>query len=281
MRAALSVVFLALATAVAVAQPDGEKPDFARAAELYKQAEAAMSAGRYADAAQDYAIAYDITKDPVLFFKIASANDKAGRCDLALTYYRRYLKEGNPNDEFKKLTEERVAACEGGTGTTATTTTTKEPEPEPPVPPSTTTTPDDSTSALSTEKPSLTGSKPGKRRGLAWISLGVGIALGTVGVVAAMSAEAAEKDLKDLTDIRVQGRPPEFTADNQDRYDDLIAQGERYETLSWVAFGAAGAAFATATVLFLTSRGDSSSEKPPVAIQVTGDGAAITGTFGF
>ena len=100
-------------------------------------------------------------------------------------------------------------------------------------------------------------------------------------VVDALSAEAAEKDLRDLTDIRVMGRPPEFTADNQVRYDDLVKQGERYETLSWVAFGAAGAAFATATVLFLTSRSDDSPEQPPVSIQVTGNGAAITGTFGF
>src|SRR6185295_2033456 len=107
MRKAVLVVILVASARVASADPD-----YARAATLYKQAETEMAAGQYSDAASDYAEAYDITKDPVLFFKIASADDKAGRCDLALTYYRRYLNEGNPNEEYKATTEDRIKACE-------------------------------------------------------------------------------------------------------------------------------------------------------------------------
>lgn len=124
------------------------------------------------------------------------------------------------------------------------------------------------------------GTHPGKKRGMAWITLGVGIALGTVGVVSALSAEASEKDLNDLFDIRVQGRPVEFTAETQQRYDDLVAQGKRYQKVSWVAFGAAGVAFATATLLFITSRGHDESP-PPVTVDVTGDGATVGGSFRF
>jgi tetratricopeptide (TPR) repeat protein len=271
MRKAVLVVILVASARVASADPD-----YARAATLYKQAEAEMAANQYSDAAADYAEAYDITKDPVLFFKIASADDKAGRCDLALTYYRRYLSEGNPSAEFKATTEDRIKACE--TGEPATTDSTV-PEPGASPDPGAAATVDTGSTAPS-DKPSLAGTHPGKRRGMAWITLGVGIALGTVGVVSALSAEASEKDLKDLFDVRVMGRPVEFTAANQERYDDLVAQGKRYQKVSWVAFGAAGVAFATATVLFLTSH-DRAESPPPVSIDVTGDGATVGAGFRF
>src|SRR5512134_1132073 len=165
MRAVLSLVLVVSITAVATAQPTGDKPDFNRAAELYKQAEAEMASSQYADAARDYAIAFDITKDPVLFFKIASANDKAGRCDLALTYYRRYLNEGKPNDAYKKLTTERITVCEKATGTSVPDTTGDSGAS------STTTTDDAATGAPATddataqpggERPSITAEKPNR-----------------------------------------------------------------------------------------------------------------------
>jgi tetratricopeptide (TPR) repeat protein len=292
MRAALSLVVLVVVSAVAVAQPAGDapadKPDFARAAELYKQAEAEMAAGRFAEAARDYAIAYDVTKDPVLFFKIGSANDKAGRCDLALTYYRRYLKDGKPDAEFEKLTKERITSCEKAAGTEAGTGTGTEVGTGTGTEVGTGTGTgtemgaagvDDSTAQLSDgTKPALPVERPSKRRGVAWIVLGVGVAFGTLGAVSAISAEAAEKDLADLYETRVQGIPPEFSPDVQARYDDVIQQGERYQTLSWVAFGAAGVAFAGATFLFLTS---SENETPPVSVQVTGSGASVSGAWSF
>jgi Skp family chaperone for outer membrane proteins len=89
-----------------------------------------------------------------------------------------------------------------------------------------------------------------------------------------------EKDLNDLFDIRVMGRPVEFTAETQRRYDDLVSQGKRYQKVSWVAFGAAGVAFATATLLFVTSR-DHAESPPPVSLDVTGDGATVGTGFRF
>jgi hypothetical protein len=104
---------LVVATAAtASAQP--AKPDLAEAAALYRAAEQAMAERRYDDASRDYGAAYEISKDAVLFFKIGSALDKGGKCPVAVTYYRRYLREGKPSAEHQKMTNERIAACEGG-----------------------------------------------------------------------------------------------------------------------------------------------------------------------
>jgi tetratricopeptide (TPR) repeat protein len=284
MRVTLALVFLALAVGVAAAQPAGggeARPDFAKAAALYKQAEAAMTAGQFADAARDYAAAYDITKDPVLFFKIGGAQEKAGNCALALNYFKLYLAEGTPSEEYRKLTEERIAACEAA-GKTEKTETEKAEQPETvekaetapgsgaegaaPV--------EDSTAQLS-ERPSLTGSKPSRTRGVAWITLGVGIAFGTLGTVSMLSAEAAEKDLQDLYSL-----PIAYTDETRALEQKLIDQGERYELLSWIAFGAAGATFLTATVLFVASA-DDDQEPPPVSVQVGHGGATIVGAWQF
>src|SRR5687768_14234086 len=100
--------------APALAQPADKadnKADMKEAAKHYKEAEAAMARGDYELAATSYAVAYEITRDAVLFYKIAIAKHKAGKCDAAVTYYRRYLKEGNPDAEFKRLTEERIVEC--------------------------------------------------------------------------------------------------------------------------------------------------------------------------
>ncbi len=106
-----ALVLAAAASAVpAGAQPSS--PDLAEAASLYRSAEQAMADKRYDDAARDYGAAYEISKDAILFFKIASALDKGGKCPVAITYYRRYLREGKPSAEHQKLTGERIAACE-------------------------------------------------------------------------------------------------------------------------------------------------------------------------
>src|SRR5206468_2818294 len=58
---------LAGTAGIALGQPG---PDFAKATELYRQATAELADGKYAEAVRDYGAAYDITKDPVLFYKI-------------------------------------------------------------------------------------------------------------------------------------------------------------------------------------------------------------------
>jgi hypothetical protein len=98
---------------IEVSQAQPSAPDIARAKELYQLAETAMAEQRHGDAARDYGAAYDITKDPVLFYKIGAANERGGKCDVALIYYRRYLREAKPNEQFTTLTRERITACGG------------------------------------------------------------------------------------------------------------------------------------------------------------------------
>ena len=262
------------------AAPPPAAPDFARAAELYKAAERAMADRKFDDAARDYGSAYEITRDSLLFFKIASAHDKAGRCPVALTYYRRYLKEAKPSAEYQKLTQARIAACEKGTtgattdtadlngqpaGTTGTGSTS-----------STTTgtaTVDDTTTPV--PPPKVAPATKSHTTG-AWIATGTGIAFATVGAVLALSAKSTQDDLDDLLATRTPaGQPPVFDGTTRTRYNDLITTGERYQTLSWISFGVAGAAGIAATYLFLTSDG-STQERSPATVGK----ALITPTIG-
>src|SRR5262245_33064180 len=112
-RFALTCVAAALAAtapAVGHAQP---APDLTRAKDLYLSGEAAMKDGRFDDAARDYGAAYELSQDAALFYKIGHANERAGKCDVALIYFARYLREGKPNEQFAALTREHIKACGG------------------------------------------------------------------------------------------------------------------------------------------------------------------------
>lgn len=122
---------LVVATAATAGAQPANKPDLAEAAALYRAAEQAMAERRYDDAARDYGAAYEISKDAVLFFKIGSALDKGGKCPVAVTYYRRYLREGKPNAEHQKLTNERIATCEKTDGKPAEVKPDAKPEVKP------------------------------------------------------------------------------------------------------------------------------------------------------
>jgi hypothetical protein len=88
------------------------KPDYEKAKQHYIRATAALEQGDNTIAAREFGLAYEITKDPILFYKIALANERAGNCDAALVYYGRYLREARPGAAERADTERRIAACE-------------------------------------------------------------------------------------------------------------------------------------------------------------------------
>jgi hypothetical protein len=249
MRAVIAGVIIAWAARVA-AQPS---PDMERAKTLYSQANAEMSGGKFAEAARDYASAYDITKDPVLFFKIGSANEKAGRCDLAVVYFTRFLKEASPKAEHAALARERIIACNGVPPDAKSPAKTPEPRPTTPdaraptqaIPASPVAPPTSPAPAIGqttvAAHPSHTG---------AWLMVGGSIAFATAGAVLAYSARSSEQDLRDLY-AGVGGNPVVYDAATARRYQDLLDQGHRYEHLSWAGFGVAGACAVGAAILFL------------------------------
>lgn len=297
-------------------------PDVARAKDLYRSAEAAVKDGRFAEAAGDYGAAYEITRDPVLFFKIGSANERAGKCDLALIYYGRYLREAHPSEAYVTLTRQRIVACggdpdaapatgggagsdagsaggttagsAGGTtaggsgghtagsagGTTAGSVggaggiTSGSAG-------GTTAGSASGTTAGSTEGSAAAGSgataapiRLGAANRGAWILVASSIALVTVGGVLAYAASSSENDISDLY-VGFAGQPPAFDARTQKQYDQLVEEGNRYEKLSWLAFGLAGASAISAAVLFYRSSGESSVVVAPAVTPSSAGASAL------
>lgn len=300
------LVVVALVGTSAFAQP----ADTARAKELYLSAEAAMAAQDYETAARDYGAAYEISKDPVLFYKIGTANERAGKCSVAVIYYRRYLAAGKPTPAFVDITNARIKACEPATADkppepvrpvepTKPEPTKPEPtKPEPAKPEPTKPEPtkpveptpldpepakEDPKTAMGAfvgardtgeKKPALTA-----RNRSAWLFVTGSIALVTVGAVLAYSADSAENDINDLY-VGFGGSPPVYDRETKRLYEEMIAEGERYQTLSWISFGLAGATAGVAAFLFWR---EARAEKPQavVAPAVTEDGAGVRAIFTF
>jgi hypothetical protein len=223
------------------------EPDFARATELYNAATQSMTDSRFDDAARDYLAAYEITKDPVLFFKIGTAYEKAGKCGDALGYYERYLSEAKPDENFTLLTRDRIDACRA-------TLSAKAPEAARPAPaplPATEPTP----APAPLPEPSAPITMPSRNKDVAWLFVGGSLAFITAGAVLAYSVSSAEQDVKDLY-VSDNGRPPDFDAETRERYDDLVAEGKRYEYLAWTSFTLAAGCALGATMFFLRARND-------------------------
>jgi hypothetical protein len=238
MRGVLAGLLTVGMAARSFGQP-ASQPDFARATELYDAASEALAEDRAEDAIRDFIAAYEITTDPVLFFKIGSAYEKAGNCDAAVGYYRRYLDEAQPAEHFVTLTRERIAACNG----------------EPAAPPTPAGDPAPAAETEPAEQPAGVVTRPSRDKDRAWLFVGGALTFVTAGAVLAYSTSSAEQDIKDLY-ISNDGKPPRYDAKTQKRYENLIAEGRRYELLAWTSFGLAAGCAAAATLFFLRDDGD-------------------------
>jgi tetratricopeptide (TPR) repeat protein len=228
--------------------PAAQETPIQRATALYAQATAAMEAGRFGQAARDFIAAYDITKDPVLFFKIGSAHEKLGDCATALLYYRRYLAEANPEPQFVELTNERVAECAVDEPAASAT-----PTPE-------------------TTRPALVTSR---NKDGAWLFVGGALTFLTAGAVLAYSIGSSEQDLRDLY-TSTTGRTPVFDDKTRERYDALIAEGKRFEVLAWTSFGLAAGCAIGAAIYFRRAAREGSVTVTPV---VTPTSAGVSVRF--
>jgi hypothetical protein len=282
MRALVIALAAGLATLVVIARPDAQPsppPDFAHAKELYDAANAAMTAGDYGDAVRGYGAAYEITKDPVLFFKIGTANEKLARCDVALVYYARYVREAKPTPQYVDLTKERIAACGGdpakllgepgsGSGSDAGSGAgSASGSAAGSAAGSASGSASGSGSGSDTGSGSDAGSGAGSALGVGsgsgsgtdkhvrgsdtpWLLVGGALAFVTAGAVLAYSASSSEQDIRDLY-IGLDGMTPAFDAKTMARYNDLVDEGHRYQYLSWGAFGIAAGFGIAATILFV------------------------------
>ena len=236
------------------------EPDLARAKDLYQGAEKAIADARYADAIRDYGATYDITHDPILFYRIASAYEKAGQCDVALIYYGRYVKEARPTDSYLEMTKERVRACGGDARivvSPAPVVKPPAPSPEPaavPAPVEAAPVDPPTVAPVATGPVVAPGTqtvKMSNRDRGAWLLVASSIGFVTIGSVLGYSANSAESDISDLYQ-GFTGTPASFDDKTRATYDDLVAEGRRYERLSWASFGLAGASAIGAIILFKT-----------------------------
>jgi len=93
--------------------------------------------------------------------------------------------------------------------------------------------------------PALT--PPSRNQDAAWLLVGGALTFVTTGIVLAYAAESTETDIEDLY-LSLNG--VQFDAKTQERYDELVRQGNRYQYLSWISFGVAGGMAIGATVMF-------------------------------
>lgn len=109
-----------------------------------------------------------------------------------------------------------------------------------------------------------------------WLLVGGSIAFVTMGAVLAYSADAAERDVEDLY-VGLNGTPPPFNDTTRKRYDDAIAEGRRYQTLSIASFGVAGAMAIGAAVWFALDKdgGEKLTVTPAVAPGTAGVSTTI------
>jgi hypothetical protein len=92
----------------------------------------------------------------------------------------------------------------------------------------------------------------GHRHGndLPWLMVGGALAFVTAGAVLAYSANSSEQDIRDLY-VGLDNMSPVFDTKTQQRYQELLDEGHRYQYLSWGAFGIAAGFSVAATILFV------------------------------
>ena len=291
LRAASLSLVLALAALVfggaAAAQPAG---DFKAASAHYQAAEDAMARAAWTEAVREYTAAYEAGPDPILLFKLGTAQAKAGQCDAARATLDRYLAEANPTPEYRAMAEDRAATCVAGTAAAA--------PPAPTGPPPTTpggygTTPGTG-AAVGVDDPdrlpgfgggpggpSFTDTPSTWKRSAGWIATGTTIGLVAIATVLVLSAEGSEEDLGALIDFRTRDdgteRPLRWD-EIDDQYTDLVSEGERFDRMGTIAFAAAGVTAAAAITFFVLDATTGHHERSGVAARprVDRDGAHVS-----
>ncbi|HUS29603.1 MAG TPA: hypothetical protein VMZ53_13915 [Kofleriaceae bacterium] len=114
---------------------------------------------------------------------------------------------------------------------------------------------------------------PSRSQDAAWLLVGGTLTFITTGIVLAYAAESTETDIEDLY-VSLNGQSPTFDAKTQERYDELVKQGNRYQYLSWISFGIAGGMAIGATVLFWKHH-----KEPAVVPVVTPNSAGVSVRF--
>jgi hypothetical protein len=266
-----------------------DKPDYEKAKQHYTTATQAMAQGDYRIAAREFGVAYEITKDPILFFKIAWAFEQAGDCESALIYYGRYLREANPSDKDRSDAEGRVASCQealgkkpgggdGGGGPADGPPSDEGDEGGPPADIVTDPTGGDEVGGDDAAAPTFLDSGTSWQRTAAWVSVGLAVAAGTTASVLGLSASSREEDVDTLVNFRAaDGLPRAYEGEIKRQYEEFVQEGKDLQTYSRIAWGVAGGAAAAAVVFFILApeggEGRASAAAPRSIVPVVAEGS--------
>ena len=86
---AIALAVVASATAIADAQPTPAQIEKAKKA--FGEGKTLFEKGDFPEAVAKFKESYNLSKNPVLLYNIALANESAGQDDIALFYYRKFL----------------------------------------------------------------------------------------------------------------------------------------------------------------------------------------------
>jgi tetratricopeptide (TPR) repeat protein len=275
---------LLLLTTVAAPPPlalaDDAKPDYAAAKKHYLAAEEAARAKDWAKAAVEFSVAYEITRDPVLFFKLGNAYQLSGDCTRAVEYFERYIAEAKPSEEYKSDTKSRIATCKSSSGTSAGGGTETAPTNEgttsevPGLEENSGTGSSDmelqANDGEQVGQPTFLDDKPSWQETAAWTSVGVSFAFLSASAILGLSANSREEDIDNLYRYRdSNGNPAQYDANIQKKLDNLVDEGEDLNTLSMVALGLAGVSTASAILFFVLDSSASKEEETLSSITPT------------
>ncbi len=240
-----------------------KKPDYKAAKEHFRKAEQASQAENWDEAVREFLIAYEITQDPVVFFKLATAYQSAGKCSEAVEYFKRYNEEANPSMEYRADALKRITDCNtklaGEPATGPGESSPDEGDTKSPMDPLDEEEKEELVESTYDDQPTFIDEEITWQKTAGWTSVGVSAAFLTAGAVLGLSAKSREEDLDNLLTFRDGAdRPTSFNDTVSKRYNDLEDEGKTLNTMSMVAFGLAGASAATAIVFFLLD--DSPSE---------------------
>tara|TARA_R110002096_G_scaffold44526_13_gene120697 strand:+ start:334769 stop:335773 length:1005 start_codon:yes stop_codon:yes gene_type:complete len=262
-------------------KPASAKPNYAKAKLHYAAAEKAAAAKKWNEAAKEYGVAYEITRDPVLFFKLGNAYQLSGDCTRAVEYFERYLAEANPSEEYQSDSKSRITTCQSNMANTAKSgsgtqgsgdaNAASDSTGNRPLEPSMTTDANASSvtgsgdelvgPAIGVTQPSFMDEEATWQQTAAWTSVGVSAAFLTASAVLGLSASSREEDIENLLSYRdASGRPANFDATISERYETLEDEGESLTRYSLIALGGAGVAAAAAIVFFVIDDDDESEE---------------------
>jgi hypothetical protein len=124
----LGLLALALAPAPALADAPPPTPEQIEAAKkAFAEGKKLHGEGKYAEAIEKFKESYRLSRNPLLLYNIGFTMDEAKEADMALYYYRKFLKEAPPEAEQRATVTERVKVLEQQFSPTPTA-------PEPPEP---------------------------------------------------------------------------------------------------------------------------------------------------